>query len=483
MDFLDQYLAELGPEEKEQLLASAVAGLSPINEATAPGLILTSEGVAPAFPSSYLDKYELLTLDRGQGRRRRNLRLEQEGPPSVLAPDDFVEDPTGMVQFDPQNLMQTMNLSQVDRPRIQPDLTPVTVGGSVDELPVMFTPDVQAAELLAKLPKEKPVAGEKEFDAFLAEQGAEAAQAVVEQATEPASTETAEPLAEQVATSGVMQPTGASSMDQVRMRTRGVDRTNDQYQRRLQLSRLLELQALRQLQKAEQVKAQPRSLMDLYRGGYERRAATEAQHRINMARQYFNRSGAIQRELVRERDIERKAAAAEQRAAGLDAALQEKIARRKSQEEFQDRKLEIEGQKIAASLAKLNTLTPYQRAVLANMDRKATADEKKQLKAMGKQMRGTWQGLLREAGDDLNDLRRQETNILGRLSSGFLRESVTNNLNKQLENLRQEITAVRNKRDEFQRALAKQTERDTGIAAGDSEGSGKPTSFADVGID
>jgi hypothetical protein len=79
----------------------------------------------------------------------------------------------------------------------------MTVGGSVDELPVMFTPDVQAAELLAKLPKEKPVAGEKEFDAFLAEQGAEAAQAVVEQATEPASTETTEPLAEQVATSGV----------------------------------------------------------------------------------------------------------------------------------------------------------------------------------------------------------------------------------------------------------------------------------------
>ena len=280
-----------------------------------------------------------------------------------------------------------------------------------------------------------------------------------------------------------MQPTGVSSMDQVRMRTRGVDRTNDQYQRRLQLSRLLELQALRQLQKAEQVKAQPRSLMDLYRGGYERRAATEAQQRINMARQYFNRSGAIQRELVRERDIERKAAAAEQRAAGLDAALQERIARRKGQEEIQNRKLEIEGQKIAASLAKLNTLTPYQRAVLANMDRKATADEKKQLKAMGKQMRGTWQGLLREAGDDLNDLRRQETNILGRLSSGFLRESVTNNLNKQLENLRKEQAAVRNKRDEFQRALAKQTERDTGIAAGDSEGKRKPTSFADVGIE
>lgn len=200
---------------------------------------------------------------------------------------------------------------------------------------------------------------------------------LIEQATAPASTKTAEPLAEQVATSGVMQPTGVSSMDQVRMRTRGVDRTNDQYQRRLQLSRLLELQALRQLQKAEQVKAQPRSLMDLYRGGYERRAATDAQRRINMARQYFNRSGAIQRELVREKDIERKAAAAEQRAAGLDAALQEKIARRKSQEKFQDRKLEIEGQKIAASLAKLNTLTPYQRAVLANMDRKATTEEKK----------------------------------------------------------------------------------------------------------
>ena len=444
MDFLDEILAELGPEEKEQLLASAVAGLSPINEATAPGPVITTQGEVPLFP---VDRFKMAPMQLPQ------------------------------VEFDPQNLMQTMNLSQLDRPRIQPDLTPVTVGGSVDELPVVFTPDVQAAELGGKTVYGKlPKAVKQSIDdigmdpsTLFAEQEAEAGQTVVEQATAPASTETTEPLAEQVATSGVMQPTGVSSMDQVRMRTRGVDRTNDQYQRRLQLSRLLELQALRQLQKAEQVKAQPRSLMDLYRGGYERRAATEAQQRINMARQYFNRSGAIQRELVREKDIERKAAAAEQRAAGLDAALQEKIARRKSQEEFQDRKLEIEGQKIAASLAKLNTLTPYQRAVLANMDRKATAEQKKQLRAMGKQMRGTWQSLLREAGDDLNDLRRQKTNILGRLSSGFLRENVTNNLNEQLSNLEQEITAVRNKRDEFQQALAKQTERDTGITPNNND--------------
>ena len=266
-----------------------------------------------------------------------------------------------------------------------------------------------------------------------------------------------------------MQPTGVSSMDQVRMRTRGVDRTNDQYQRRLQLSRLLELQALRQLQKAEQVKAQPRSLMDLYRGGYERRAATEAQQRINMARQYFNRSGAIQRELVREKDIERKAAAAEQRAAGLDAALQERIAKRKGQEAFQKDKLAIEGQKVEASLARLNTLTPYQKGILANMRKRASTAEKKEIKAMASQMRGTWQGLLREANDDLVDLRRQETNILRQLSSGFVRQSTRENLESQLAEIQKEQDAVRDQRDTYQGALATETEQATGVSAGSSK--------------
>ena len=470
MDFLDQYLAELGPEEKKQLLASVVAGLSPINEATAPGTVFTTGGRAPAFETSEDSVTPTLGYIPSPG-------ISGEGETPLFTIGSLVEDPTGMVQFDPRNLMQTMNLSQVDRPRIQPDLTPVTVGGSVDELPVMFTPDVQAAELggktvYGKLPKAVKQSIDRigmDQSTLFAEQEAEAGQAVVEQATAPASTETTEPLAEQVATSGVMQPTGASSMDQVRMRTRGVDRTNDQYQRRLQLSRLLELQALRQLQKAEQVKAQPRSLMDLYRGGYERRAAAEAQRRINMARQYFNRSGAIQRELVREKDIERKAAAAEQRAAGLDAALQEKIARRKSQEAIQKDKLVIEGQKVAASLARLNTLTPYQKGILANMSRRASAAEKKQLKAMAGQMRGTWQGLLREANDDLVDLRRQETNILRQLSSGFVRQSTRENLESQLAEIQKEQDAVRDQRDTYQGALATETEQATGVSAGSSK--------------
>ena len=251
-------------------------------------------------------------------------------------------------------------------------------------------------------------------------------------------------------------------------RSRGVDRTNEQYQRRLQLSRLLELQALRQLQKAEQVKAQPRSLMDLYRGGYERRAAQEAQRRINMARQYFSRSGAIQRELVREKDIERKAAAAEQRAAGLDAALQERIAKREGQEAYRERKLDIEAQKVGVSLARLKTLTPYQRAVLANMKDKATAAEKKRIGEMAGRMRGTWQKLLVESNKELRDLRRQESSILRQLSQGFVRRSVKDNLNEQLANIEEEQEAIRERAAEYESALRQETEEATGIAADDA---------------
>jgi len=464
MDFLDEILAELGPEQKQELLASAVASLSPINEATAPGAVLTTGGRVPAFEAGGAATPTLGYI--------ASPGISDGGEAPLFTVDSLATGQVPQVEFDPQNLMQTMNLSQVDRARIQPDLTPVTVGTSVDELPVMFTPDVQAAELLAKAPRQKPIAGEKEFDALLAEQKADADQALVqlrdlvEQATAPASTDTAEPLAEQVALSGVMQPTGQSSMEQVRMRTRGVDRTNEQYQRRLQLSKLLELQALRQLQKAEQVKAQPRSLMDLYRGGYERRAAQEAQRRINMARQYFNRSGAIQRELVREKDIERKAAAAEQRAAGLDAALQERITKRKGQEAFQERKLEIEGQKIAASLAKLRTLTPYQAAVLANMKDKATAAEKNKLREMAGRMQGTWQKLLVESNKELRDLRKQESSILRQLSQGFVRQSVKDNLNEQLDNIEREQDAIRERAAEYEQALTQETEQATGIGAG-----------------
>lgn len=460
MDFLDEILAELGPEQKQELLASAVASLSPINEATAPGAVLTTGGRVPAFEAGGAATPTLGYI--------ASPGISDGGEAPLFTIDSLATGQVPQVEFDPQNLMQTMNLSQVDRARIQPDLTPVTVGAPVDELPVMFTPDVQAAELLAKAPRQKPIAGEKEFDAFLAEQEAEAGQAVVEQATAPASTDTTEPLAEQVALSGVMQPTGQSSMEQVRMRTRGVDRTNEQYQRRLQLSKLLELQALRQLQKAEQVKAQPRSLMDLYRGGYERRAAQEAQRRINMARQYFNRSGAIQRELVRERDIERKAAAAEQRAAGLDAALQERIAKRKGQEAYRKRKLDIEAQKVGVNLARLNTLTPYQRAVLANMKDKATAAEKKRIGEMAGRMRGTWQKLLVESNKEMRDLRRQESGILRQLSQGFVRMSVRENLNAQLANIEEEQEAIRERAAEYESALRQETEEATGIAADDA---------------
>ena len=457
MDFLDEILAELGPEQKQELLASAVASLSPINEATAPGAVLTTGGRVPAFEAGGAATPTLGYI--------ASPGISDGGEAPLFTVGSLATGQVPQVEFDPQNLMQTMNLSQVDRARIQPDLTPVTVGAPVDELPVMFTPDVQAAELLAKAPRQKPIAGEKEFDAFLAEQEAEAGQAVVEQATAPASTDTTEPLAEQVALSGVMQPTGLSSMEQVRMRTRGVDRTNEQYQRRLQLSRLLELQALRQLQKAEQVKAQPRSLMDLYRGGYERRAAQEAQRRINMARQYFNRSGAIQRELVREKDIERKAAAAEQRAAGLDAALQEKIAKRKAQEEFKDRELDIKSQRVAASLARLNTLTPYQKGVLANMSRRASAAQKRALKAMSSEMKGTWQKLLAESNKELRDLRRQESGILRQLSQGFVRRSVRDNLNKQLDEIAATKDAIQDKASVYEQALTQETEQATGIEA------------------
>ena len=457
MDFLDEILAELGPEQKQELLASAVASLSPINEATAPGAVLTTGGRVPAFEAGGAATPTLGYI--------ASPGISDGGETPLFTVDSLATGQVPQVEFDPQNLMQTMNLSQVDRARIQPDLTPVTVGAPVDELPVMFTPDVQAAELLAKAPRQKPIAGEKEFDALLAEQEAEAGQAVVEQATAPASTDTTEPLAEQVALSGVMQPTGQSSMEQVRMRTRGVDRTNEQYQRRLQLSRLLELQALRQLQKAEQVKAQPRSLMDLYRGGYERRAAQEAQRRINMARQYFNRSGAIQRELVREKDIERKAAAAEQRAAGLDAALQEKIAKRKAQEEFKDRELDIKSQRVAASLARLNTLTPYQKGVLANMSRRASAAEKRALKTMSSEMKGTWQKLLAESNKELRDLRRQESGILRQLSQGFVRRSVRDNLNKQLDEIAATKDAIQDKASVYEQALTQETEQATGIEA------------------
>ena len=454
MDFLDQYLAELGPEEKEQLLASVVAGLSPINEATAPGPILTAGGDAPAFevvprrrqPEPFVSptlgytpspgSNELFTVDLGYSER--GLGPDQTAalePKPMLSPDPEGEAAIEVLGNELLGKDKSTNLSRIYKDAAKGGMNPN----------LLFTEPVPEAEQAA------------------------AAQLVLDQATAPASTETTEPLAEQVATSGVMQPTGASSMDQVRMRTRGVDRTNDQYQRRLQLSRLLELQALRQLQKAEQVKAQPRSLMDLYRGGYERRAAAEAQRRINMARQYFNRSGAIQRELVRERDIERKAAAAEQRAAGLDAALQERIAKRKGQEAFQKDKLAIEGQKVEASLARLNTLTPYQKGILANMRKRASTAEKKEIKAMASQMRGTWQGLLREANDDLVDLRRQETNILRQLSSGFVRQSTRENLESQLAEIQKEQDAVRDQRDTYQGALATETEQATGVSAGSSK--------------
>jgi hypothetical protein len=188
MDFLDQYLAELGPEEKEQLLASVVAGLSPINEATAPGTVFTTGGRAPAFETSEDSVTPTLGYIPSPG-------ISDEGEAPLFTIGSLATGQVPQVEFDPQNLMQTMNLSQVDRPRIQPDLTPVTVGGSVDELPVMFTPDVQAAELGGKTVYGKlPKAVKQSIDdigmdpsTLFAEQEAEAGQAVVEQATAPAS--------------------------------------------------------------------------------------------------------------------------------------------------------------------------------------------------------------------------------------------------------------------------------------------------------
>lgn len=473
MDFLDEILAELGPEEKEQLLASAVAGLSPINEATAPGPVITTQGEIPLFP---VDRFKMAPMQLPQ------------------------------VEFDPQNLMQTMNLSQVDRPRIQPDLTPVTVGGSVDELPVVFTPDVQAAELLAKVPRQKPIAGEKEFDALLAEQEAEAEQAVVqlsnliEQATAPASTKTTEPLADpvaveaadkvaqealapakemsteplaaQVGASPVMQPRFESTYEQTRERTRGVDRTNDQYQRRLQLSRLLELQALRQLQKAEQTKARPQSLMDLYRGNFAARAAQDAQRRINMAREYFNRSGAIQRELVKEKDIERKRQQAKARADQQAAGLAERQRRAMEDEAIRKRGLDLKEEQLNWKKLSYDKMTPYEKAVVAVRRREVTGKERDRANNMARRSRETWQTQVKNIQTKLSLLSSDRRTLNNRRFSGrFMMPREAQALEDEISIIDRQIEVLEEQQQTFNDALNMQIEAGTNIS---TDGQRKP---------
>ena len=482
MDLLDQWLADLGPEQKEQLMADVVEELSAINRATSPGPVLTSEGAAPAFPSSYPDEDELLTLDRGQGRRRRNLRLKQEEPPGVLAPAFFVEDPTGMVQFDPENRMSTANL-QPDREVITPDLTREPPPGLTPSAAYRSAEDRGTAEIsgetdYGEIPKGAKVSMDKvgmdPSTLFADPVAVEVADKVAQEALAPAKEASTESLAAQVGASPVMQPgqilfaqqpKSESSLSETRVRTRGVDRTNEQYQRRLKLSRLLELQALRQLQKAEETRARPRSLMDLYRGDYAKRSAQDAQRRINMAREYFNRSGAIQRELVKEKDIARKAAQAQTRYSHLAALLAERRRKAEADEKIRRDGLKLKEADLDWKKLKYDKMTPYQRAVVAVRRKEAKGREKDRANAMARRSRESWQVQVSNIQKKLGLLSAERRSLHSRLyGGGFMMDRERLALNQQLGAIEKQEAALEAQQKVFSEALDTQLEQGTNIS-------------------
>lgn len=470
-DFLDEILAELGPEEKSQLLASVVAGLSPINEATAPGTVFTTGGRAPAFETSEDSVIPTLGYIPSPG-------ISDGGEAPLFTIGSLATGQVPQVEFDPQNLMQTMNLSQVDRPLIKPGLTPVTVGGSVGELPVTFTPDVQAAEISGKTNYGETPKGVASLDdigidpseLFVDPAVVEAKDKEAQEALAPAKAQSVEPLAAQVGASGVMQPGPDSTLEQTRLRTRGVDRTNEQYERRLELSRLLELQALRQLQKAEQTRARPRSLMEAYTGSYAQRSAQDAQRRINMAREYFNRSGAIQRELVKEKDIMRKTRQAEARLTQQQSVLAERQRKAMADEQIRKDGLKFKRDKLNWDQLAYDKMTPYQKAVVAVRRSEATGRARDRANAMANRSRESWNQQVRNIQSKLDNLSTERRMLNSKRFSGrFMMPREQQLLEQQIDIIDSQVDSLTVQQNTFSQALSAQIERGTNISKAGGE--------------
>jgi hypothetical protein len=464
-DFLDEILAELGPEEKSQLLANVVQGLSPVNEATAPGPALTTGGAAPAFSMAGGQSNFLAPLTLAGRQANDPVRDLIQG---ALATGNF-EQLEQMVQFDPQGKMGTANL-QPDRERIAPDLTPVSSPGLLEsEMPAARSfLDRQAAEISGEIDYgEMPKGVEVGIDPsklFVDPAVVEAKDKEAQEALAPAKAQSVEPLAAQVGASGVMQPGPDSTLEQTRLRTRGVDRTNEQYERRLELSRLLELQALRQLQKAEQTRARPRSLMEAYTGSYAQRSAQDAQRRINMAREYFNRSGAIQRELVKEKDIMRKTRQAEARLTQQQDVLAERQRKAMADEQIRKDGLKFKRDKLNWDQLAYDKMTPYQKAVVAVRRSEATGRARDRANAMANRSRESWNQQVRNIQSKLDNLSTERRMLNNKRFSGrFMMPREKQLLEQQIDIIDSQVDNLTVQQNTFSQALSAQIERGTNI--------------------
>jgi hypothetical protein len=219
---------------------------------------------------------------------------------------------------------------------------------------------------------------------------------------------TTENVARKVVESGAMTTPATRDVEELLTRRAGIDLSEQQRQDRLDLSRLLELQAVRQLQKAENTRGQPRSLMDLYRNDYDKRGAADAAQRINSARAYFNRAGNIRRELMSEEESRRKTSyqrAKEKRLRETLDVRKKKNAERKAKR-LADNKYRYD--KLDFDKLKLNTLTPYQKALIALRRDEEGGRNSRATDAMAARARGSWDSALRDISQEYRLLKQQQ---------------------------------------------------------------------------
>tara|TARA_R100000808_G_C2155487_1_gene168202 strand:- start:6975 stop:8678 length:1704 start_codon:yes stop_codon:yes gene_type:complete len=219
---------------------------------------------------------------------------------------------------------------------------------------------------------------------------------------------TTENVARKVVESGAMTTPATREVEELLTRRAGIELDQQQRQDRLDLSRLLELQAVRQLQKAENTRGQPRSLMDLYRGDYDKRGAADAAQRINAARAYFNRAGNIRRELMNEEESRRKTAYQRAKEKRLREQLEvrkkrnaERKAKRLADDKYRYDKLDFDK-------LKLETLTPYQKAVIAARRDEEGGRNSRAIDAMAARARGSWDSALRDIAQEVRLLKQQK---------------------------------------------------------------------------